>query len=80
MTDYVPRDNTERKPTFDEVVEYAINADLFGKVSLIKFYEYYGNFQMHGGFVIDWKTKLNEWAARQKTTPAEELWARVNSI
>ena len=47
-----------KAPTFDEVVKYAIDNDLFGKVSLVKFCEYYGDFRGKGGIVIDWKSNI----------------------
>lgn len=59
-------DYEEKAPTFDDVVAYAVEAGLFGKVSLTKFYEYYADFKGPGGMIIDWKTKLHEWASRQK--------------
>lgn len=58
-----------RAPTFDEVMKFAVDAGLYGKVSVSKFYDYYNrdNF-MYRGYVMDWKTKLREWAQRQKGT------------
>ena len=55
-----------KAPTFDEVVKYAIDNDLFGKVSLVKFCDYYGDFRGKAGAVMDWKSKLHQWAARQR--------------
>lgn len=57
----------ERAPTFDEVVEYAVNNGIFGKISLTKFYEYYGDFKGKGGLIIDWKAKLRMWADHQRS-------------
>lgn len=68
----------EETPTFDEVVEYAVNNGLFGKVSLTKFYDYYGDFK-YKGLVIDWKAKLKIWADRQRSAvivSAKEYEAR----
>lgn len=54
-------------PTFDEVVAYAFDNGLFGKISLVKFFDYYGDFKGKGGAVIDWKAKLFQWAEHQRT-------------
>lgn len=59
----------EEAPTFDEVVKYALENDIFGKISLVKFYDYYGDFRNRGGYVIDWKAKLHQWASRQNSKP-----------
>lgn len=68
----------EKAPTFDEVVEYAVNNGLFGKISLTKFYDYYGDFKRKG-VVIDWKAKLRSWADSQRSAvivSAKEYEAR----
>lgn len=59
----------EKAPTFDEVVKYAVDNGIFGKISLAKFYDYYGDFKTNGGYVIDWKTKLRQWVDRQSSAP-----------
>lgn len=56
----------EQAPSFDDVVAYALEEKLFGAISLVKFYDYYGDFK-NRGVVIDWKTKMHEWAKRQRT-------------
>ena len=69
----------EKAPTFDEVVKYAVDNDIFGKISLTKFYDFYGDFRNNGSYVIDWKTKLHQWVGRQSSTPvisAKEYEAR----
>jgi len=69
----------EKAPTFDEVVKYAVDNGIFGKISLTKFYDYYGNFVGKGGYVIDWKAKLHQWVSRQNSAPvisAKEYEAR----
>ena len=60
---------SEKAPTFDEVVKYALENDIFGRISLVKFYDYYGDFRNKGGYVIDWKAKLHQWASRQNSKP-----------
>ena len=60
-------DYSEKAPSFEDVVRYATENDLYGKVSITKFYEYYGDFRGAGGIIIDWKKKLHEWASRQRT-------------
>lgn len=68
----------ERAPTFDEVVEYAVNNGIFGKISLTKFYDYYGDFKSKG-VVIDWKAKLRMWVDHQRSAvivSAKEYEAR----
>ena len=56
----------EKAPTFDEVVEYAIRNNMYGKISLVKFYDYYKPFKGPGGYIIDWKSKMFQWAQSQK--------------
>lgn len=56
-----------KAPTFDEVVKYALDNGMFGKISLVKFYDYYGNFKGKGGYIIDWKAKLHQWASNQRS-------------
>ena len=53
-------------PTFEEVVAYAVDAKLWGKISISKFYDYYAkqNF-MFMGHIMDWKSKMQEWAGKQ---------------
>ena len=59
----------EKAPTFDEVVTYAVDNGIFGKISLAKFYDYYGDFKGRGGCIIDWKEKLHQWVSRQNSAP-----------
>ena len=59
----------EKAPTFDDVVKYAVDNDMFGKISLTKFYDYYGNFRGKGGHIIDWQSKLRQWVGRQNSPP-----------
>ena len=59
----------EKAPTFDEVVKYAVDNGIFGKISLAKFYDYYGDFKGRGGYIIDWKEKLRQWVSRQNSAP-----------
>ena len=58
----------EKPPTFDEVVLYASQQKLLGKVDIRKFYDFYdrSGFQFHG-IPMDWKAKLQEWASRQRS-------------
>lgn len=60
---------TEKAPTYEEVVAFAKSEGLLGKVDTAKFYDWYAkqNF-MYRGYLMDWKGKLHEWAARQKGT------------
>ena len=58
----------EKAPTFDEIVKYAVDNGFYGKISLVKFFDYYGTFKGKGGIVIDWRSKMREWAERQKTS------------
>ena len=59
----------EMKPTYEEIVAYCDSEGLIGKVDTVKFYDFYNkqNF-MYRGYLMDWKKKLHEWAARQKGT------------
>lgn len=69
----------EKAPTFDEVVEYAVEKGYFGKISLTKFYDYYNGFVGKGGCIIDWKARLQQWVWRQSSAPvisAKEYEAR----
>jgi hypothetical protein len=69
----------EKVPTFDEIVKYAVESGIFGKISLTKFYDYYGDFKTRGGCIIDWKAKLHQWVDRQNSVPvisAKEYEAR----
>ena len=61
----------DKKPTFDEVVQYAVQNGIYGKINLSKFYDYYDQrgFSIRG-IPINWKTKLQEWADRQTGTVA----------
>ena len=60
---------TDRKPTYEEVVAFADSEGLIGKVDTVKFYDFYNkqNF-MYKGYLMDWQSKLHEWAARQRGT------------
>lgn len=60
-------DFTTKAPSFEDVVAYAVDENIYGKVSLTRFYDYYAKskFQYHG-YLMDWKKKLHEWAERQK--------------
>ena len=59
-------------PTFEEVVSYAQKAGLYGKISLSKFYDYYSKRGFsYNGYLMDWRSKMKEWAARQ-TAPVVE--------
>ncbi len=61
-------DNESKPPTYREVVKYAVEAGLIGKVSTVKFYDYYNrNGFIYKGYIFDWKTKLHEWARRQRS-------------
>ena len=56
----------DRKPTFEEVVQYAVDNNIYGKINLSKFYDYYDQHEFSvKGIPINWKTKLQEWANRQ---------------
>lgn len=57
----------EKAPTFDDIVKYACDNDLFGKISLVKFYDWYGDFKGKGGAIIDWQAKMHQWASRQRS-------------
>ena len=59
----------EQAPTYDEVIAYAHNEGLLGKVSIDRFYDYYSkqNF-LYQGVLMDWKNKLHEWASKQRGT------------
>ena len=73
----------EKAPAFDEIVEYAVEHDLFGKISLTKFYDYYGDFKGHHGLIIDWRQKMQSWAQRQRSpiiVSAKESEARDRII
>lgn len=60
----------ETAPSFEDIVTYAVNEGLFGKISLTKFFDYYSKTQfMYQGRVMDWKQKLHEWAKRQSSQP-----------
>lgn len=58
-----------KAPTFEEVVQYAKESGLLGKVPCRKFYDYYSknDFQFHG-VLMDWHAKMHEWAAKQKSS------------
>lgn len=58
---------TEMKPAYEDVVSYCASEGLIGKVDTVKFYEFYDkqNF-MFRGYLMDWKSKLHEWASRQR--------------
>ena len=58
----------ETAPSFDDVVEYALVSNLYGKLSLTKFYDYYHGFKPHNGVVMDWRKKMHEWAQNQRST------------
>jgi len=60
---------TEKAPTYEEIVSYCNDNDLIGRVDTVKFYEYYAkqNFMFRGA-IMDWQSKLHEWAERQKGT------------
>ena len=60
------------QPTFEEVVTYASQNGLYGKLNLSKFYDYYAKqgFLFHG-HLMDWRQKMAEWAERQ-TGPVME--------
>ena len=72
----------EKPPTFEEVVLYANEQKLIGKVDIRKFYDWYdrSNFQYHG-LPVDWKSKLLEWASRQnvKVTITGEVQAVLDT-
>lgn len=58
---------TEKAPTYEEVVAYAESEGLIGKVDTAKFFDWYAKQNwMYKGYLMDWKGKLHEWAARQK--------------
>ena len=58
----------EKVPTFDDVVAYAVEVELFGKLTLTKFYEYYAKQGfMYKGVLMDWRAKMHEWASRERT-------------
>ena len=66
---------TEREPTYQDILEYCRDAGLLGKISTNKFYEYYKGKWFYKGVLINWKEKLQQWAARQTspvTLSAEE--------
>ena len=58
---------TDNKPTYEEVVAYAKNEGLIGKVDTVKFYDFYNKQGfMYRGAIMDWKKKLHEWASSQR--------------
>ena len=60
------------QPTFEEVVAYATQNGLYGKLNLSKFYDYYAKQGFcYNGYLMDWKKKMADWAARQ-TGPVME--------
>lgn len=69
-----------KPPTFEEVVAYANEAGLYGKVPLSKFYDFYAKqgFQ-YNGYLMDWKSKMREWAERQRT-PVRETCQERNAL
>ena len=63
---------TDKAPTFEEVVAYAVQAGLYGKLPLQKFYDLYEKQGfMYKGCLMDWQAKMQEWADRQ-TAPVRE--------
>jgi len=53
--------------TYDEVVAYAKEAGLIGKIDTVRFYEYYAKQSfMYRGQPMDWKGKMHEWAKTQR--------------
>lgn len=69
-------------PTYEEVIAYAVNENLFGKVSIDKFYDHYKQqgFAYHGA-LMDWKGKLKQWASTQRTpvtVSSREYMAKQN--
>ena len=69
-------DYTVTQPTFEEVVAYAMQEDLYGKLNIDKFYDYYSKMGfMYKGYLMDWKSKMKEWAKTQRTPVVES--ARV---
>lgn len=62
----------ERAPTFEEVVAYATENGLYGKLNLCKFYDYYEKQGfLFKGLPMDWKAKMKKWAENQ-TSPVME--------
>ena len=72
----------ENPPTFEEVVLYANEQKLIGKIDIRKFYDFYArsSFQFHGT-PMDWKAKLQEWEGRQmaKVIITGEVQAVLNA-
>lgn len=70
----------DSKPTFEEVVKYATENNLYGKINLTKFYDYYDKYNfMHNGIPINWKERMQKWAENQKgavTVSAKEANTR----
>ena len=69
-----------KPPTFEEVVAYAKEEGLYGKVPLSKFYDFYAKQGfMFRGILMDWKGKLYEWAERQRV-PVRENYRERNAL
>lgn len=60
---------TDKAPTYEEIVAYCDSEGLIGKVDTVKFFDHYAKQDfMYRGYIMDWKSKLHEWASRQRGT------------
>lgn len=57
---------TDSIPTYEDIVAYAEEAGLIGKIDTVRFYEYYEKQDfMFRGAIMNWKGKMHDWAKNQ---------------
>ena len=78
---------TDEKPTYEDIVAYAQEAGLIGKIDTVRFYDYYAKQEfMFRGAIMDWKGKMREWAKTQtkkiipnaKETAAQHKYSKID--